>query len=78
MSGVDVTCCRLINTTRCGRKGGTRSSLTAHVVGGDVARENELPWHVSMLRTSEGWHGCSATLLSCSPPVVLTAAHCVE
>ena len=69
---------RMVNATNCGRKGGTRSPVTTHVVGGAVARENEIPWHVSMLRSGEGWHGCSATLLSCDPAIILTAAHCVE
>ena len=68
----------LKNASRCGRKGGSKSSVSVHVVGGDVARTNELPWHVSMLRSHDGWAGCSATLLSCDPVVVVTAAHCVE
>jgi len=67
---------RLQNATNCGRKG--EISANFHVVGGGFAREGELPWHVSMLRAHEGWHGCSATLLSCDPPVIITAAHCVE
>ena len=45
---------------------------------GSEAREGEIPWHVSMLRSYEGWHGCSAALLSCDPAIILTAAHCVE
>ena len=69
---------RLRNATRCGRKGGSKSGVVGHVVGGAVARNNELPWHVSMLRSHEGWAGCSAALLSCDPVVVVTAAHCVE
>ena len=75
---VRETQARLSNASRCGRKGGSKSSVSVHVVGGDVARTNELPWHVSMLRSHDGWAGCSAALLSCDPPVVLTAAHCVE
>ena len=69
------------------------SAANFHVVGGELtrdtwhynytcaggeARPGELPWHVSMLRHYEGWHGCSAALLSCDPPIVVTAAHCVE
>ena len=69
---------RLSNASRCGRKGGSKSSVSVHVVGGDVARLNELPWHVSMLRSHEGWAGCSAALVSCDPAIVVTAAHCVE
>ena len=69
---------RLSNATNCGRKGGLVTGATGHVVGGSVSRENELPWHVSMLRSHEGWAGCSATLISCNPVVVVTAAHCVE
>ena len=53
----------------------TRCSCTC---AGGEARPGELPWHVAMLRHYEGWHGCSAALLSCDPPIVVTAAHCVE
>ena len=69
---------RLSNASRCGRKGGSKSSVSVHVVGGEVARLNEMPWHVSMLRSHEGWAGCSAALVSCDPAIVVTAAHCVE
>ena len=69
---------RLSNASRCGRKGGSKSGVSVHVVGGEVARLNELPWHVSMLRSHDGWAGCSAALLSCDPAIVVTAAHCVE
>ena len=74
--------------TDCGRKGGVRVRRTkkarnsdlddTRVVGGTLARENEFPWHVAILRQYNGWHGCSATLLSCDPVIVVTAAHCVE
>ena len=61
--------------------GGERTRDTWHynyTCAGGEARPGELPWHVSMLRHYEGWHGCSAALLSCDPPIVVTAAHCVE
>ena len=78
---------RLQNASECGRKGGIRrrkqlgEGLTddgIRVVGGGITRENELPWHVALLRKNNGWHGCGAALLSCDPVIVVTAAHCVE
>ena len=78
--------CRIQNASECGRKGGTRQNKKLihndnddiRVVGGTEARENEIPWHVAMLRKNDGWHGCGAALLSCDPLIVVTAAHCVE
>ena len=32
---------------------------------------------VGILRADLGWDGCGAVLLSCSPVIIVTAAHCV-
>ena len=77
---------RIQNASECGRKGGIRRRKKLNgdggedvkVVGGSIARENELPWHVAILRKNNGWNGCGAALLSCDPVIVVTAAHCVE
>ena len=48
----------------------------------------EVRWHyttlppvlcgqVGILRADLGWDGCGAVLLSCSPVIIVTAAHCV-
>ena len=36
----------------------------------------EFPWHCALLNSRNKFYGCSATLLSCDPVVVVTAAHC--
>jgi secreted trypsin-like serine protease len=60
----------LSNATACGQQGGGR------IVGGEVAQENEFPWHCALLSRSDKFYGCSATLLSCDPVIIVTAAHC--
>lgn len=60
------------NTTDCGVKGDTR-----RIIGGSGATENQFPWICSILKKSDVFYGCAATLLSCFPTVVLvSAAHC--
>eukprot|EP00090_Calanus_glacialis_P045313 TRINITY_DN8331_c0_g1_i3.p1 TRINITY_DN8331_c0_g1~~TRINITY_DN8331_c0_g1_i3.p1 ORF type:complete len:322 (+),score=117.11 TRINITY_DN8331_c0_g1_i3:77-1042(+) len=60
----------LVNATNCGQQGGGR------IVGGKQAAENEFPWHCGLLSKSGKFYGCSATLLSCDPVILVTAAHC--
>ena len=60
----------LVNATNCGQQGGFR------IVGGNQAQENEFPWHCALLSKSGKFYGCSATLLSCDPVILVTAAHC--
>ena len=58
------------NATSCGQQGGGR------IVGGEEAAENEFPWHCALLSRTDKFYGCSATLLSCDPVIIVTAAHC--
>ena len=60
----------LSNYTDCGQEGGTE-----RVIGGRV--EGGLPWVCALLLADNSWAGCAATLLGCSPAVLVTAAHCV-
>ena len=60
----------LRNMTGCGQQGGGR------IVGGTEAAPHEFPWHCALLNRQNKFYGCSATLLSCDPVVIVTAAHC--
>ena len=60
----------LTNATRCGLKGADR------IVGGEAAAENEFPWMCAVLNSDNSFFTCGATLLSCDPLIVVTAAHC--
>jgi len=73
---------RLMNTTDCGRKGGSapyfhQDNTDNKIVGGVEALENEFPWQVAIMFANDSWRGCGAILLSCDPVVVVSAAHCV-
>merc|ERR1711990_913082 len=61
---------RLGNSTRCGHKGRER------IVGGNTTADGEIPWQCSLLQGNDRWLGCGAVLISCSPTIVLSAAHC--
>jgi secreted trypsin-like serine protease len=56
----------------CGHKGRDR------VVGGNTTADGEIPWQCSLLNPDGQWLGCGAVLLSCSPSIVVTAAHCIQ
>ena len=49
----------------------------ARVVGGEITGELEVPWQVAILKSDGRWDGCGGLLLSCHPPIIITAAHCV-
>jgi len=60
---------KLYNTTGCG-------SSNNRIIGGEEARENEFPWMCSILYSDFEFYTCGATLLSCDPVVIVSAAHC--
>ncbi|XP_023333602.1 trypsin-1 [Eurytemora carolleeae] len=47
------------------------------IVGGVATYENEFPWQCSILNRDNSWYGCGASILSCDPVLIITAAHCV-
>eukprot|EP00092_Neocalanus_flemingeri_P013267 GFUD01014299.1.p1 GENE.GFUD01014299.1~~GFUD01014299.1.p1 ORF type:complete len:693 (+),score=166.52 GFUD01014299.1:3-2081(+) len=69
----------LENDTDCGiRRSGLEmiSCVNPKIVGGCPVEPQELPWLCGLLH--DGEMRCGATLLQESPPVLLTAAHCVD
>lgn len=60
---------KLYNTTGCGVS-------SSRIIGGEEARENEFPWMCSILFSDNSFYGCGATLLSCDPVIIVSAAHC--
>ena len=54
----------------CGIKGVIR------IVGGEDAAENEFPWMCAVLDSDDYFDFCGATLISCDPPIIVSAAHC--
>merc|ERR1740124_955175 len=63
---------RLQNITGCGEKGRNR------IVGGEEAGENEFPWMCGVMNSDNTFYTCGATLLSCNPTIIVSAAHCFE
>jgi len=63
---------RLQNATGCGEKGSNR------IVGGEEAGENEFPWMCAILNSDDSYYTCGATLISCNPTIIVSAAHCFE
>jgi len=60
----------LANTTDCGQ------ATVNRIVGGQEATENQLPWQCSIYNGDGTWYGCGATLISCDPVIIISAAHC--
>ena len=48
------------------------------IVGGQEATENQFPWQCAILDREDIFFGCGATLISCDPLIILTAAQCFE
>merc|ERR1719431_2554471 len=63
---------RLQNATGCGEKGSNR------IVGGEESGENEFPWMCAIMNSDDSFYTCGATLISCNPTIIVSAAHCFE
>jgi len=48
------------------------------IISGTAADENEFPWICSILNKDLTFYGCSSTLVSCDPVILVSAAHCFE
>jgi len=60
---------RLYNTSMCG-------TANNRVINGQPVNENQFPWMCSILFSDNTWYGCGATLISCDPVIIVSAAHC--
>ena len=52
------------------------SCVKAKIVGGCEVEPHELPWLCALLH--DGRAVCGATVLKLDPPLVVTAAHCID
>ena len=50
----------------------------SRIVGGQAAVENQFPWQCAILNGDNTWYGCGATLISCDPVIIVSAAHCFQ
>ena len=48
------------------------------IVGGQDAAENQFPWMCGILNSDDTFYGCGATIISCDPVIIVSAAHCFE
>ena len=46
------------------------------IVGGQDATENQFPWQCGILDSDDYFYGCGATIISCDPVIIVSAAHC--
>jgi len=60
---------KLYNTKGCGLS-------RRRIIGGEEAKPSEFPWMCSILFNDNTFYGCGATLISCDPLIILSAAHC--
>jgi len=61
----------LTNATGCGVS-------NTRIVGGQDATENQFPWQCAILNSDNTFYGCGATIISCDPVIIVSAAHCFE
>ena len=62
---------RLKNATGCGLPG-------RRIVGGEEAGESQIPWQCAVLNQDNTFYGCGASILSCQPLILISAAHCFQ
>jgi len=62
---------KLTNATGCGQ-------ATTRIVGGQDATENQFPWQCMIQKSDGSFYGCGATIISCDPVIIISAAHCFQ
>ena len=48
------------------------------IVGGVEATENQLPWQCMIQNSDGSFYSCGATIISCDPVIIISAAHCFQ
>ena len=61
----------LFQTLGCG-------TANVRIVGGMTATENQLPWQCMIQNSDGSFYGCGATIISCDPVIIISAAHCFQ
>ena len=51
---------------------------TTRIVGGQDATENQFPWQCLILNSDNTFYGCGASIISCDPLIIVSAAHCFQ
>ena len=52
--------------------------VNSRIVGGQNAQENQFPWQCGILNSDNSFFGCGATIISCDPVIIVSAAHCFQ
>ena len=53
-------------------------TATVRIVGGEEATENQLPWQCMIQNNDGSFYTCGATIISCDPVIIISAAHCFQ
>ena len=48
------------------------------IAGGEEAVENQFPWQCVIQNSDGSFYGCGATLISCNPVILISAAQCFK
>ena len=50
----------------------------SRIFGGEEAAENQFPWQCVIKNGDGSFYGCGATLISCDPVIIISAAQCFQ
>ena len=53
-------------------------TANVRIVGGEEATENQLPWQCMIQNSDGSFYTCGATIISCDPVIIISAAHCFQ
>ena len=53
-------------------------TANVRIVGGEEASENQLPWQCMIQNSDGSFYGCGASIISCDPVIIISAAHCFD
>ena len=61
----------IVNLSGCGQAG-------SRIAGGEDTSENQFPWQCVIKNSDDSFYGCGATLISCDPVIIISAAQCFQ